>query len=81
MTPTLARLDGGTATIVQWARDAFEAMRPHATGGTYLNFLTEEEGGERIAAAYGEANLARLAALKRRYDPENVFRHTKPVAA
>jgi len=66
---------------IQWARDCFEAMRPCSTGGTYVNFLTEDEGQDRTAAAYGPANLARLAALKRQYDPDNFFRHTKPFAA
>ena len=41
-------------------------------GGAYVNFLTEEEAG-RVKAAYG-SNYARLAAIKKQYDPENVFR-------
>lgn len=68
------------AANVRWARECFEAMRPFSTGGTYVNFLTEEEGADRIEAAYGRANLSRLAALKRRYDPEDLFRHTKRVS-
>jgi FAD/FMN-containing dehydrogenase len=67
-------------THVGWARDCFEAMRPLSTGGVYINFLTEEEGADRIRAAYGGDTLARLAALKRRFDPEGLFRHTKNVA-
>lgn len=66
---------------VQWARDCFEASRSLSTGGTYVNFLTEEEGRERIEAAYGAPNLARLGSLKRKYDPDNFFRHTKSVSA
>jgi FAD/FMN-containing dehydrogenase len=62
---------------VRWARDCFVATRPSATGGTYLNFLNAEEGPDRIAAAYGAENLRKLAELKRRYDPEDLFRHTK----
>ena len=64
---------------MQWARACFEATRPCSTGGTYINFLTEEEGADRIEAAYGKANLDKLAALKRLYDPGNFFRHTKSV--
>jgi FAD/FMN-containing dehydrogenase len=64
---------------VEWTRTCWQAMRPFSTGGVYLNFLTEEEGAERVAAAYGRATLERLAALKRRYDPNNLFRHTKSV--
>jgi len=70
---------GDDARNIQWARDAFEAMAPCSTGGTYVNFLTEEDGADRIAAAYGPTNLARLAALKHRFDPEGLFRHTKRV--
>jgi FAD/FMN-containing dehydrogenase len=66
---------------IAWAREAFEAAKPFSTGGTYINFLTEEEGAERVRAAYGPETLARLAALKRRFDPDDLFRHTKRVGA
>ncbi len=69
------------AVNVAWARDCFEATRSCSTGGTYINFLTEEEGRDRIEAAYSPADLQKLAALKRKYDPDNLFRHTKSVAA
>jgi FAD/FMN-containing dehydrogenase len=68
------------ARNVAWARDAWQAMRRFSTGGVYVNFLTDDEGADRIAAAYGSANLARLAQLKQKYDPGNLFRHTKPVS-
>jgi FAD/FMN-containing dehydrogenase len=67
------------AAHIAWARDAFEATRGCSTGGTYVNFLTEEEGRDRIEAAYSAADLLRLAAIKRRYDPENLFRHAKSI--
>jgi FAD/FMN-containing dehydrogenase len=67
------------AANIAWARAAFEATRGCSTGGTYVNFLTEEEGAERIEAAYGPASLRRLAALKTRFDPEGLFNHTKRV--
>jgi FAD/FMN-containing dehydrogenase len=54
-----------------WVRDYFDALHPVSAGGSYVNFLTEE-GEERIAASYG-ANYARLAQVKRRYDPGNLF--------
>jgi FAD/FMN-containing dehydrogenase len=69
------------AANIKWARDCFEAMRPCSTGGVYVNFLTEEEGADRIEAAYGRANLERLAAVKRKYDPDDLFRHTKRVSS
>ena len=55
-----------------WAREAFEAAAPHATGSGYVNFLTDDEA-ERVAASYG-SNYPRLQALKLRYDPGNLFR-------
>ncbi len=64
---------------MRWARECFEATQTFSTGGAYINFMTEEEGRERIEAAYGKPTLARLAALKRRFDPDNLFRHTKNV--
>lgn len=56
----------------EWARRTFNDMAPYATGGGYVNFLTEDEG-ERVSAAYG-VNYPRLQMLKRRYDPDNLFR-------
>ena len=64
---------------VQWARAAWEDMRSFSTGGTYVNFLTEEEGGERIRAAYG-GNYQRLVDVKTKWDPGNLFRMNKNVA-
>ncbi|MDO9132836.1 MAG: FAD-binding oxidoreductase [Hydrogenophaga sp.] len=66
---------------LRWARDCFEATRGCSTGGVYVNFLTEEEGAERIQAAYGRTNLDRLATLKARYDPDNLFRGTKALTS
>lgn len=68
------------AANMRWARDCFEATRVFSTGGAYINFLTEDEGPERVEAAYGKAILGRLATLKKRFDPDNLFRHTKNVA-
>ncbi len=64
---------GETNRHVQWTRAAWSAMQPFSTGGTYSNFLTADEGAERTHAAYG-ASWDRLAALKARYDPANLFR-------
>ena len=55
-----------------WARKVFQDAAPHATGGGYVNFLTDDEA-ERVAASYG-TNHARLQAVKLRYDPDNLFR-------
>jgi FAD/FMN-containing dehydrogenase len=69
------------AANVGWTREAWESMRPFSTGGAYLNFMTEDEGAERVEAAYGKATLAKLAALKQAYDPANLFRHTKALGS
>ncbi len=58
---------------IQWTREFWAAMRPFSTGGVYMNFLTADEGEERIRAAYG-ASYDRLVALKNTYDPTNLFR-------
>jgi FAD/FMN-containing dehydrogenase len=55
-----------------WARKAFADAAPHATGSGYVNFLTDDEA-ERVSASYGE-NYPRLQTLKRRFDPDNLFR-------
>jgi FAD/FMN-containing dehydrogenase len=58
---------------VRWARECFDALGRVAAGRAYVNFLGDE-GQERVKAAYGAAKYARLVDVKRRYDPENVFR-------
>ncbi|MGE5177979.1 MAG: FAD-binding oxidoreductase [Bacteroidota bacterium] len=63
---------------VAWTRNFFTATAPFATGGVYVNFLTADEG-YRIGAAYG-ASYPRLAQVKRRYDPKNLFRMNQNVA-
>lgn len=55
-----------------WVRNLFQAASPYATGGVYVNFLTQEEG-DRVQSAYG-SNYDRLVELKTRYDPTNLFR-------
>jgi FAD binding domain/Berberine and berberine like len=57
---------------LQWTRALFEAMRPHLEEAVYVNNLGEEGPG-RVQAAYGE-NYPRLAAIKKAYDPDNLFR-------
>lgn len=67
---------GDSASNIAWTRSVWEAMQPHAAGGVYVNYLgsADDEGPERIRAAYGAAKYDRLVALKRKYDPANLFR-------
>jgi FAD/FMN-containing dehydrogenase len=55
-----------------WARAAYDALAPHQLG-VYVNFLGDE-GQERVRSAYGEAKYGKLAEIKAKYDPANVFR-------
>jgi len=55
-----------------WARGLWSALEPHHTG-VYVNFLMDE-GQERVRDAYGAEKYDRLKALKRKYDPGNLFR-------
>jgi FAD/FMN-containing dehydrogenase len=66
-------------TNIEWARETWQDMRRFSTGGTYVNFLTEEEGDERIQAAYGK-NYERLVEIKTKWDPDNMFRINKNIA-
>ncbi len=50
------------------------SMKPWATGRVYLNYIGDE-GQERIESSFGPEKLARLRALKTKWDPENLFRH------
>ncbi len=61
-----------------WVESVFEAATPFATGGVYVNGL-EDEGPERVRAAYGDATFARLRRVKRAWDPDNVFRHNQNI--
>jgi FAD/FMN-containing dehydrogenase len=66
------------AEHVKWCKDAMLGMRDHATGGIYLNFIGNE-GQDRVRAAYGDANYARLVEIKRRYDPDNLFHRNQNI--
>jgi hypothetical protein len=59
---------------IAWSRGCWSDMQQFSTGGVNVNFLTGEEGDERVRAAYGAANYKRLVELKNKYDPQNMFR-------
>ncbi len=63
---------------IAWARGLWEAMRPFARG-VYVNYLGVGDDVDRVRAAYGPEKYARLASLKREYDPENVFHRNQNI--
>ena len=66
-------------TCIAWARALFDAVAPYAAGSVYVNFMSADEP-ERIAGGVYAGNYARLAQVKRRYDPGNLFRMNHNIA-
>jgi FAD/FMN-containing dehydrogenase len=62
----------------RWARDFFSATAPFASGGVYVNFMSADEA-DRVRSAYGP-NYDRLVQVKRKYDPNNLFRMNQNIA-
>jgi hypothetical protein len=63
---------GNKDKISTWAKDYWNAIHPFSAGGAYVNFMMDE-GEERVKATYGK-NYSRLAKIKKKYDPANLFR-------
>ena len=57
--------------IIAWARETWEALHPFSAGGAYVNFMMDE-GGDRVRESY-RGNYGRLAEIKAKYDPGNLF--------
>jgi FAD/FMN-containing dehydrogenase len=57
---------------IAWARETFGALAPYMADAAYVNYLDHDDT-DRVRAAYGP-NWDRLVTLKRRYDPDNLFR-------
>jgi len=66
------------AALINWAKAFHRDMEPFGNGGVYVNLLAEDEK-DRIPAAYG-ANLPRLREIKKKWDPENLFRGNHNIA-
>lgn len=69
---------GGADAEIAWARGFHEALNPYAAG-VYMNYLGVGDGRERVRQAYDEAVYDRLVALKRQYDPENLFHRNQNI--
>ncbi len=61
-----------------WAREFLAALQPHRAG-VYVNFLDADDDTSRVREAYGDDTYRRLAEVKAKYDPENVFHHNKNI--
>ncbi|WP_439675729.1 FAD-binding oxidoreductase [Embleya sp. MST-111070] len=59
-------------TIRRWCVDYWQDLHPHSMGGAYVNFIGEGEGHDRVEATY-RGHYDRLAEIKRKYDPGNLF--------
>jgi FAD/FMN-containing dehydrogenase len=64
---------------IAWTREFGDEMKAFATGAGYVNYMTADEGANRIQATY-EANLQRLREIKRKYDPDNFFSSNQNIA-
>jgi FAD/FMN-containing dehydrogenase len=61
-----------------WARGFLEALQGHGDG-VYVNFLDSDDEASRVREAYGDQTLRRLAEVKAKYDPDNLFRNNKNI--
>ena len=59
--------------IISWTKGYYDALHPYSAGGAYVNFLMGDEGDDRVKKTYGD-NYERLVAIKKKYDPGNLFR-------
>jgi FAD/FMN-containing dehydrogenase len=64
---------------MRWTVDFWRAMRTFSTGGVYVNFLSNDDGQDRVKAAYGAEKYDRLVQIKNKYDPANRFRMNQNV--
>jgi FAD/FMN-containing dehydrogenase len=67
---------------ISWVRELWQALQPSATDAVYVNYLgdSRDEGSDRVRSAYGAAAYQRLATLKRKYDPTNLFSMNQNIA-
>jgi len=65
--------------LKSWGRSYWKAVHPFNLGGAYVNFMMDDEADGRLQASYGP-NFARLAMVKAKYDPDNLFRVNQNIA-
>jgi FAD binding domain/Berberine and berberine like len=64
---------------ISWTRGTAAAIEPWSVSGGYINYMQADEPLERVRAAFGAETFARLQALKRRLDPDNVLRRNQNI--
>jgi hypothetical protein len=72
----IAAIDSNPAqaeALKTWGRAYWKAVHPFNMEGAYVNFMMDDEAAGRVQASYGD-NYARLAVVKAKYDPHNLFR-------
>jgi FAD/FMN-containing dehydrogenase len=67
------------AAETAWARQFLEALQPHREASVYVNFLDADDRAGRLREAYGDETYRRLAEVKGKYDPDNVFHHNQNI--
>ena len=61
-------------TLKKWASEYWRELNPYSgSAGGYVNFMMDDEGSDRVKSTYG-TNYKKLVDIKRKYDPENLFR-------
>jgi FAD/FMN-containing dehydrogenase len=73
-----AQHDSMGTTETAWAREFLEALQPHRAG-VYVNFLDFDDDADRVREAYGNDTYRKLAEVKAKYDPDNVFHRNKNI--
>jgi hypothetical protein len=72
----IAAIDSDPAragALKEWGRSYWQAIHPYNLDGAYVNFMMDDEVAGRLQATYGD-NYVRLAVVKGKYDPRNLFR-------
>jgi FAD/FMN-containing dehydrogenase len=78
-TPAVWMDSADTEANVAWTRETYERVRPYLADRRWLNYLDDDDRMDAVRTAYGP-NYDRLVEVKRRYDPENVFRLNHNIA-
>jgi FAD/FMN-containing dehydrogenase len=67
------------AAETAWARGFLKDLDPHRADSVYVNFLDSDDDASRVQEAYGDHIYRRLADVKAKYDPDNIFHHNKNI--